>query len=76
MQEKEFEQGAVRCSNDYNEYFIEEFACFCEVLDIDEERVFSFLKNLAFEEEKEVRIAYTTGISEAMEYEDFLFMTT
>lgn len=44
-------QDAVRCSDDYNEYFVEEFDCFCEYLD-DVEKVFPFLKNPAFEEEK------------------------
>ncbi|TCL58859.1 hypothetical protein EDD76_10529 [Kineothrix alysoides] len=47
-----FQRAAVRCSDDFNTYFIEEFGCFCEVFDTATERVFIFLKNPAFEEEK------------------------
>jgi hypothetical protein len=51
-----FQRAAVRCSDDFNTYFIKGFDCFCEVLDIAIERVFTFLKTPTFEEEKEVRI--------------------
>lgn len=57
-----FQRDVVRCSDDFNTYFIEEFDCFCEVLDTATEQVFTFLKNPAFIEEKEVRIFYNTGI--------------
>lgn len=67
-----FERDVVRCSDNYNEYFIEEFDCFCEIMDVDVEKVFSFLKNPAFEEEKEVRIVYNTGIYKDMEAEEFI----
>ena len=56
--ENMFAQDAVRCSDDYNEYFVEEFDCFCEYMD-DAERLFPFLKNPAFEEEKEIRYYFT-----------------
>lgn len=74
--ENMFAQDAVRCSDDYNEYFVEEFDCFCECLYDDVERVFPFLKNPAFEEEKEVRIVYNTGIYEEIEDEEFLLDTS
>lgn len=67
-----FEAEQVRCSDVYNEYFINEFDCFCEVLDRDAEKVFSFMKNPAFKEEKEVRIIYNTGIDDEMEDSYFL----
>ena len=73
--ENMFAQDAVRCSDDYNEYFVEEFDCFCEHMD-DVEKVFPFLKNPAFEEEKEVRIVYNTGIYEEIEDKEFLSYTS
>lgn len=57
-----FQRDVVRCSDDFNTYFIEEFDYFCEFLDTATEQVFTFLKNPAFIEEKEVRIVYNTGI--------------
>lgn len=74
--ENMFAQDAVRCSDDYNEYFVEEFDCFCEYMDDDVEKVFPFLKNPAFEEEKEVRIVYNTGIYEEIEDKEFLSYTS
>ena len=62
-----FQRSAVKCSDDFNTFFIEEFDCFCEVLDTTTEQVFTFLKNPAFEEEREVRIVYNTGIYEEIE---------
>lgn len=62
-----FQRDMIRCSDDFNIFFIEEFDCFCEVLDTTTEQVFTFLKNPAFEEEKEVRIVYNTGIYEEIE---------
>ena len=61
------QRESVRCSDNFNTYFVEEFDCFCEVLDTVTEQVFTFLKNPAFEEEKEVRIVYNTGIYEEIE---------
>ncbi len=65
-----FKHDVVKCSNDFNTYFIEEFDCFCEVLDTTTEDVFSLLKNSAFSEEKEVRIVYNTGIYKEIETND------
>lgn len=65
-----FQDEIVKCSDDFNTYFIEEFDCFCEVLDISTEQVFTFLKNSAFEEEREVRIVYNTGINEEIDTND------
>ncbi len=65
-----FNRTVVKCSDDFNTFFVEEFDCFCEVLDTATEQVFTFLKNPAFEEEKEVRIVYNTGIYEEMETSD------
>lgn len=65
-----FENDKVKCSEDFNEYFIEEFDCFCEVLDVTTEDVFALLKNSAFSEEKEVRIVYNTGIYKEIETND------
>lgn len=65
-----FEDDKVKCSEDFNEYFIEEFDCFCEVLDVTTEGVFALLKNSAFSEEKEVRIVYNTGIYKEIESND------
>jgi len=71
-----FMRDPVRCSDDYNEYFIEEFDCFCEHMYDSVEEVFPLLKNPAFEEEKEVRIVYNTRINEDMEDEEFITLTT
>jgi len=65
-----FQREVVRCTDDFNIFFIEEFDCFCEVLDTATEQVFTFLKNPAFEEEKEVRIVYNTGICEEVDTHD------
>lgn len=53
-----FDCDAVRVSNDFNSYFIEEFDAFCEVF-CDELSILScYMKNSAFKEEDEVRIFY------------------
>lgn len=70
-----FQQDKVRVSDNYNEYFVEEFDCFCEYMDMNVEKVFPFLKNPAFSEEKEIRIVYNTGIYEEMDDIDFLSCT-
>lgn len=70
-----FQQDKVRVSDNYNEYFIEEFDCFCEYLDVNIEKVFPFLKNPAFSEEKEVRIVYNTGIYDEMDESDYCSKT-
>ncbi len=65
-----FRQVVVRCSDDFNKFFVEEFDCFCETLYTYTEQVFTFFKNPAFEEEKEVRIVYNTGIYKDIGTED------
>ena len=62
-----FQEDLVKCSDDFSTYFVEEFDCFCEKLDRDTEKVFTFLKNPAFAEEKEVRIVFNTGIHNEIE---------
>ncbi len=57
---------------EFNDYFIEEFDTFCEILDVPTEIVFTLMKNPAFKEEKEVRIIYNTGIHEEMDESDLL----
>lgn len=52
---------------DFNTFFTHEFDAFCEVLDKPVERTFTFLKNPAFREEKEVRIVYNTHICEEID---------
>ena len=70
-----FQQDKVRISDKYNEYFVEEFDCFCEYLDVNIEKVFPFMKNPAFAEEKEVRIVYNTGIYDEMDESEFCSRT-
>lgn len=53
-----FENDPVRISDDFNEYFKEEFDAFCEVLSDYIEKISCIIKNPAFSEEKEVRIVY------------------
>lgn len=53
-----FNEDMVKVSDDFNEYFIEEFDAFCEVI-CDELAIMScHMKNPAFKEEDEVRIFY------------------
>lgn len=53
-----FETDLVRISDKFNEYFIEEFDTFCEVVIDDISQLSCTIKNPAFEGEKEVRIIY------------------
>ncbi|MFA9399290.1 MAG: DUF2971 domain-containing protein [Clostridiaceae bacterium] len=59
-----FNYDAVRVSDDFNKYFIEEFDAFCEVI-CDELAILScYMKNPAFKEEDEERIFYVPAIYE------------
>ena len=69
-----YEEDEVRCTDDFNIYFEEEFDCFCEVLVDYLDPIISYIKNPAFCEEKEVRIFYNTPICEESE-EDFIVET-
>ncbi|MBN1039286.1 DUF2971 domain-containing protein [Clostridium botulinum] len=53
-----FEDDMVKISDDFSEYFTEEFDAFCEVLVDNLENISCTIKNTAFSEEKEVRIVY------------------
>lgn len=55
---KMFKEDTVRITNDFNEYFTEEFDVFCKVLIEYLEKISCVIKNPAFSEEKEVRIIY------------------
>lgn len=57
-----FESDKVRCSNDFNEYFIEEFDSFCEVVCKSLSITSCLMKNPAFREEDEVRIFYVPDL--------------
>ncbi|WP_192847950.1 DUF2971 domain-containing protein [Clostridium coskatii] len=58
-----FHDDAVRVSDDFNKYFIEEFDAFCEVICDELEISSCYMKNPAFKEEDEVRIFYVPLIS-------------
>ena len=62
-----FEDYILRNTDDYNEFFEEEFDTFTEVVVEELAKVVSYIKNPAFEAEKEVRIIYHTNIGN---YED------
>lgn len=62
-----FENYILRNTDDYNEFFEEEFDTFTEVVVEELAKVVSYIKNPAFEAEKEVRIIYHTNIGN---YED------
>lgn len=61
----------VSVNYDFNEYFIEEFDSFCEVLDDYIEKIFPLLKNPAFNEEKECRIVYNTNIYDEIDKNEY-----
>jgi len=65
-----FENDSVRVSDDFNEYFREEFDAFCEVviplIDISS----TYIKNPAFIEEDEIRIIYNPNLFEEINYKD------
>lgn len=58
-----FENDKVRMSDDFNEYFIEEFDAFCEVVCDDLAEVSCYMKNPSFKEEDEVRIIYSPDMT-------------
>lgn len=62
-----FENYILRNTDDYNEFFVEEFDTFTEVVVESLAKVVSCIKNPAFEAEKEVRIIHHTNIGN---YED------
>lgn len=62
-----FENDKVRMSDDFNEYFVEEFDAFCEVVCDDLAEISCYMKNPSFKEDDEVRIIY----SQDMTTEDF-----
>lgn len=59
-----FEENIARVSDNWNEYFIEEFDAFCEVVCDGLEDIGCFMKNPAFKEEDEVRIIYSPDITD------------
>lgn len=58
-----FEIDKLRVSNDFNEYFIDEFDAFCEVVCDDLAEISCYMKNPSFKEEDEVRIIYSPDIN-------------
>lgn len=67
---KLFKDWPVKIFNDFNEYFIEEFDAFCEVLVDYMDYVSCYIKNPAFAEEEEVRIIYSPYIDVEMDDKD------
>lgn len=59
-----FEYDKVRVSDDFNEYFIEEFDAFCEVVCDDLAEISCYMKNPSFKEEDEVRIIYSPYLNQ------------
>lgn len=55
---KMFKDELVKVSDNFDEYFTEEFDVFCEVLVDYIENISCVIKNPAFSEEKEIRILY------------------
>ncbi|MTI47657.1 MAG: DUF2971 domain-containing protein [Firmicutes bacterium] len=58
-----FEHVTVRVSDDFNEFFVEEFDAFCEVICDDLAEISCYMKNPSFKEEDEVRIIYSPNMS-------------
>lgn len=58
-----FEDDEIRVSDDFNEYFVEEFDAFCEVVCDDLAELSCYMKNPSFKEEDEVRIIYSPNIT-------------
>lgn len=56
--ENMFKDDPARISDNFSEYFVEEFDAFCEVLVDYLENISCTIKNPAFSEEKEIRIIY------------------
>lgn len=49
----------IRSNDDFNEFFIEEFDAFCEVICDDLVEISCYMKNPSFKEEDEVRLIYS-----------------
>lgn len=56
------ENDSFRVSDDFNEYFTNEFDVFCEVFQTSLDQISCFIKNPAFSEEREVRVVYKPGL--------------
>jgi len=65
-----FEDDLFKQTDNFNEYFTEEFTAFCEVLVDYMEYVSCYFKNPAFIEEEEVRIIYSPPINTDFSDED------
>lgn len=65
-----FDRGIFRNTDDFNEYFKDEFDTFTEVLEERLAKVVAYIKNPAFEAEKEVRLLYYTNIGNCIEEEN------
>lgn len=65
-----FERDEVKISDDFNEYFVEEFDAFCEVICDYFNPLSCYIKNPAFTEEGEVRIIYSPDLQVCMEQQD------
>lgn len=58
-----FESDEFKMSDDFNEYFVEEFDVFCEVVCDDLAEISCYMKNPSFKEEDEVRIIYSPDMT-------------
>lgn len=70
-----FDSYTFRKTDDYNTYFEDEFDTFTEVVVEHLARVVSYIKNPAFEAEKEVRLIHHTDIGNCMEEADDIIKT-
>lgn len=57
-----YKEDFTRTSNDFSEYFTNEFDAFCEVVVYKLEQISGYIKNPAFIEEEEMRILYSPGL--------------
>lgn len=65
-----FKEDSTRTSDDFSEYFRDEFDAFCEVIVDKLEQISCHIKNPAFIEEEEIRIIYSPGLDpEVQRYE-------
>jgi hypothetical protein len=58
-----FESDEIKVSDDFNEYFVEEFDAFCEVICDDLAKISCYMKNPSFKEEDESRIIYSPDMT-------------
>lgn len=58
-----FKDDLFKIHSDFNEYFVEEFDVFCEVICDDLANISCYMKNPSFIEEDEVRIIYSPSIT-------------